>query len=172
MGSSQKRRFGREVGFYCDCRCKKWEQCQIFRTRTKWQNSPNLKTRPVAVCQVAKLPPKRQLDCPQGQSKVPTDQNGLWATSSWGPKQVSKKVKTGAKRQSGRTTKQERQRRLQRRQGNWTRGFDKETARANTGQRGSNGNDNSPTGTGQERTTDKAAAATEAKRQTANGNGR
>jgi hypothetical protein len=51
-------------------------------------------------------------------------------------------------------------------------GFRQGGGKGNTGQEGSNGNCNSPTGTGQERTTDKAAAATEAKRQTANGNGR
>jgi hypothetical protein len=51
-------------------------------------------------------------------------------------------------------------------------GFRQRRQGQNTGKNGQNGNCNSPTGTGQERTTDKAAAATEAKKQTANGNGR
>jgi hypothetical protein len=82
---------------------------------------------------------------------------------------VSKKVKTGAKKAKREDNEARTAKETSKAARQLGKGFDKETARANTGQRGSNGNCNSPTGTGQERTTDKAAAATEAKRQTANG---
>ena len=69
---------------------------------------------------------------------------------------MSKKVKTGAKKAKREDNEARTAKETSKAARQLGKGFDKETARANTRQRGSNGNGNSPTGTEQERTTDKA----------------